>query len=362
MTITLAAALAQQLAISQSSFAQRARPQAVISNSPPAQQAQSQTEISNASFAQTARSQTAIAQSSPSQPAKSQPAVSPSAVSQPVINAIPFTYFEHLIIIPVKVGDKSTNFILDTGAGVNVISQTLAEKQGFKPLGKVAGKRMSGQKLIMAQRSVPSFDVGTCHRSNLPMALWRLENVFPGSSKLANVDGLLSLEFFKKIPFTIDYGRQTIFFEDSDSLAMRAAYGVSIPIDIVKERGQTSVFMPLSFSSGSFAKVEVDTGSGAIILDLKYLNEFGVKTQSPDVQTQQGTDETGHAYVRYFTKLTGDAFLAQNRTFTQTKPKVQFQKIIYDGLVGDGFLSNYIVTFDLPNKRMIFGLPPPKLQ
>jgi hypothetical protein len=33
------------------------------------------------------------------------------------------------------------------------------------------------------------------------------------------------------------------------------------------------------------------------------------------------------------------------------------QKIIYDGLVGDAFLRNFIVTYDLQNARMIFARP-----
>jgi hypothetical protein len=31
-----------------------------------------------------------------------------------------------------------------------------------------------------------------------------------------------------------------------------------------------------------------------------------------------------------------------------------FQKIIYDGLVGRAFLRNFVVTFDVPNERLIF--------
>jgi hypothetical protein len=41
----------------------------------------------------------------------------------------------------------------------------------------------------------------------------------------------------------------------------------------------------------------------------------------------------------------------------QANPDVQFQEIIYDGLLGDRFLRNFIVTYDLPRSRMIFTLP-----
>jgi hypothetical protein len=34
-----------------------------------------------------------------------------------------------------------------------------------------------------------------------------------------------------------------------------------------------------------------------------------------------------------------------------------FQKIIYDGLIGDAFLRNFVVTFDVAAARMIFAIP-----
>jgi hypothetical protein len=34
-----------------------------------------------------------------------------------------------------------------------------------------------------------------------------------------------------------------------------------------------------------------------------------------------------------------------------------FQKIIYDGLVGDSFLRSFVVTFDVWNSRMVFARP-----
>jgi hypothetical protein len=32
-----------------------------------------------------------------------------------------------------------------------------------------------------------------------------------------------------------------------------------------------------------------------------------------------------------------------------------FQKIIYDGLVGDSFLRDFVVTYDMGNSQMIFA-------
>lgn len=272
-------------------------------------------------------------------------------------DGIPFKYAAgHMLVIPGKVNDNDTNFILDTGAGVNVISRTLADKLGCRPDGKVTGQRMSGQNVTMKLVNVSALQVGSCLQKNLPMAAWKLEDALAGAPDLTQVDGFVSLEFFKKVPFTIDYAQKMIFIENDASLKKRVSKGVSIPIQVTHKHAQTSINMLVWFSNGSHAKVEVDTGSGALILDERYMRELGVKRESVDVKTENGIDETGHPYVRYFTKLPFDVFLAQNRKFTQLKPKVQFQKIIYDGLIGDGFMNNFTVTYDLPHKRMIFEL------
>ncbi len=42
----------------------------------------------------------------------------------------------------------------------------------------------------------------------------------------------------------------------------------------------------------------------------------------------------------------------------QPHPEVMFQRIIYDGLVGDAFLRRFTVTYDVSCERVIFGEAP----
>ncbi len=56
----------------------------------------------------------------------------------------------------------------------------------------------------------------------------------------------------------------------------------------------------MSFSNGDSARVEVDTGSSAMILDEKYMKSFAISPDDKNVKTVKGKDETGHPYVRYF--------------------------------------------------------------
>ncbi len=53
----------------------------------------------------------------------------------------------------------------------------------------------------------------------------------------------------------------------------------------------------------------------------------------------------------------GDISVTGAPGYRVTALTVMFQKIIYDGLVGDGFLRNFTTTYDLAGDRMIFASP-----
>lgn len=44
-------------------------------------------------------------------------------------------------------------------------------------------------------------------------------------------------------------------------------------------------------------------------------------------------------------------------TLAQADPKVMFQRIIYEGLLGDAFLRDFTVTYDMPGSRAVFAQP-----
>ncbi|MGI0129933.1 MAG: hypothetical protein ACREEC_07275, partial [Thermoplasmata archaeon] len=137
----------------------------------------------------------------------------------------------------------------------------------------------------------------------------------------------------------------------------RARHGAEVPVRIDRDGPATSLFVDLRLPSGSVASAEVDTGSDAMILHSRYLEELGVNPDRIDVQKKEGTDETDHRYVRYFTRVHGRVSLAGAPKIFQTDPEVMFQEIIYDGLVGDAFLRTFDVTYDLARSRMIFADP-----
>ncbi len=274
-------------------------------------------------------------------------------------SGIPFNYVGgHILVIPVKVGSKDSKFILDTGAGVNILSTTLAKTIEYKPGKQHSGRRMSGQKLTMKMARIPSLQVGENKQENVPVALWKFDDILPSDAEFKEIEGFVSLEYFKNTPFTLDYTKKLLYIENESSLKTRLEAGNVAPVEIEQHGNvETSIKIPITFSNKKKAKVEVDTGSGSLILDASYMKSFGISADDKSVKTTKGKDETGHAYVRYATSLPADFSLSAATQIKQSKPNVMFQKIIHQGLIGDSFLSNFIVTYDLPHKRMIFALP-----
>jgi hypothetical protein len=131
----------------------------------------------------------------------------------------------------------------------------------------------------------------------------------------------------------------------------------TILLNLRNLRRLNGVDVSLRFSNGQTVLAEVDTGSGSLILNAEYMQAFGIKETDAGVNIKTGKDETGHSYKRIFCQLPADVFLAKGADFRQAKPNVQFQNIIHQALVGDSFLRNFVVTYDLPHKRMIFAHP-----
>ncbi len=273
------------------------------------------------------------------------------------VSHIPFHYFgDHFVVVPCHLdGSVAARLILDTGAGVTALSNSLLNRLGHKPTGRsYTGRRMSGQALSIPLTTVDSISLDGFQRDQLTVGTFDFGDLLTGPQ---SVDGILSLGVFERDPVTEDHGARSLTIEDEDSMERRVRYGSVVTADVRKDDPSIDVFVKLRLPSDSLALVEVDTGSYDLILHERYMRELGVAQEGPGVKRVDGVDETGHRYVRYSARLEGEISLPEAPTVRQRDPAVIFQDIIYDGLVGHAFLNRYAVTYDLPRARMIFSDP-----
>jgi Aspartyl protease len=258
--------------------------------------------------------------------------------------SVAFEYLAHLVVVPVTAGGVETRFVFDSGIGLTLVSGSLADRLGCGATGRVfTGRRMSGQEVSVPLATLDSLELGGYRRSGLTVGIFDL-----GVPGLEGIDGFLSLDYFRDAPVTVDYGSQHVAVGERPP-------GVPVAVHVDRDGPSTTVYMPLELPSGRTVSVEVDMGSDDLILDERFAAELGVDLDDASVRRVEGRDETGHEYVRRFTSLSGVVRVPTAPQLAQRDPGVMFQKIVYEGLVGQSFLRNFAVTFDLPNERLIFS-------
>jgi predicted aspartyl protease len=269
-----------------------------------------------------------------------------------MITAVPFAYLAHVLTIPVRVSGVETRFIFDTGIGVTLISEDLAARIGCRPDGSTfTGRRMSGQAITVPLGSADSLQIGASTQRDVPVGIFDMHAM----AGLGEVEGFVSLSFFRTTPVTVDYAAGTLIVEDETSLAARAAAGTTAAVHVRTDGCSTDLAMSVDLPGGKTITVEIDTGSDSLILDEGLAADAGIDLRDPAVAAVAASDETGHEFVRYFTELRGDLSVTGAPALSVANPPVMLQKIIYDGLVGDAFLRNFTTTYDLANSRVIFA-------
>lgn len=276
-------------------------------------------------------------------------------LASPFVRPVPFEYLHHLVTVPVTLnGSVESRFVLDSGIGLTLVSASIADAVGCAPSGATfSGRRMSGQEVEVTLATPTTVAFGELERTDGRVGIFDTSG-FPDD--FAPVGGFLSLAYFDETPFTVDYPQRIVQLETIETLAARAAAGRAIDVRVERDGPSVTCLMALTIPSGRDVEVEVDMGSGELILDERLAAELGLELDDPRVRRVEGADETGHAYTRSFTTLAGAIYPAGAAELVQEDPAVMFQRIVYDGLVGDEFLRRFAVTFDVGGGRMIFGV------
>ncbi|QIG43239.1 hypothetical protein G5V58_11160 [Nocardioides anomalus] len=256
---------------------------------------------------------------------------------------LPLEWYAHLVRLRARLGDDERLFLVDTGIGVSVVSSPLAQRADAEPLGTTyAGRRMSGQVVEAPLVRLPPLSVGDYAVAGHVAAVADLGDDF---------DGILGPAFFGDRTVTTDVAAATFTVHEPGA----QIEGIVVPLEVHRDEHTADPFVELVLPSGRTVLVEVDTGSDRLILDSRFLTECGLSADDERVSSREGVDETGFAYVRHDATLPGSVHLAAAPETAQASPRVMFQDIVHDGLVGSEFLYRYRFSFDLAGERLVLG-------
>jgi hypothetical protein len=270
-----------------------------------------------------------------------------AAASQKSPEHIPFLRSDDgILMIQGSVGTENQySFILDTGAGLSVLSQSLVDKLGGKRAGQFTGFRMTGERLDVQLYTIPELRVGTIMRKSALVGAW------DGLDKL-HIDGIISLNFFRDQPITLNFEHKQLIFETPASLAQRRDSGRAVPVRLDDQRGiSLELFAPFLVGSHS-AECEVDTGSQGYTIQLRYMELLGLNKEGSNVKKFEHTSILGAKETRYTAALPSLA-LEGVPSDERQNARATFEELIYDCNIGSNYWTGRSVTFDVPGRTLI---------
>ncbi len=255
-----------------------------------------------------------------------------------------------LILVDVFVADSvPARFILDTGAGIHVLSDGLRKRLRSVPAGRFTGFRHTGERVDFDLFQIPSLNIANFRQENPLAASWSLLDSF-------KIDGILSLKFFENHPFTLDLRDTVLIFETHRSLSDRLNRGRRAAIRVADDRGKSlDAFVDIQAADSLRLECILDTGSPATVLDARFMRAFAIDTTSKNVQKKTRQSLFGALETEYIATVSAIS-LWDVPSASAKNLQVTFKpQMIYDGLLGTDFLIGRRITFNIPEKYLIIN-------
>lgn len=238
-------------------------------------------------------------------------------------------------------------FIFDTGAGINCVSKTVAEKLALKQIGAVPARGVGGVTRSPLFRP-ESLAVGpmTLHDG----LLMQLDLSFLTAPLGREIGGIVGFGFLMRAVAEIDMGKGEVALHDPAAYTLTGAEWASIEItDRVPA-------VRASFDKGE-GLFRLDTGANTALTfhaptveRMKLLDDR--KTTDAMLGGVGGAIKAKAATLEWFT-IGGQRLEKLAATFA-LENKGAFANPDIDGNIGAGILRNFKLVFDYPHERMAF--------
>jgi hypothetical protein len=251
---------------------------------------------------------------------------------------IPFERSSGMVWVNVAcAGHEPLSFLLDSGAGATVFDLAAARRVGL-PLGPRRTVRGISGDADAYQLTGVAARVG-----DAPLAKSALAVDLGAISRSCgrHVDGLIGLDFFRARVVQIDYAARKIRLLDRAEAGRLV--GDTVPLAL---RGD-SACVRLAVGTHPAGWVRVDTGCDSAV---EWVNPptGNQKPGGPSIAAGRGSPHGTSAEVTL-----GTEHLANIRVGLHEAPLFAGEA----GLIGNGLLSRYRVTFDLAKKRLLLAKP-----
>ncbi|MBV8155399.1 MAG: hypothetical protein JO241_05050 [Candidatus Eremiobacteraeota bacterium] len=244
-------------------------------------------------------------------------AIVSTAVPAAAVQTVPFSDEGGLIHVAVSVDRQApVPMLVDLGAGVNIVSERLAHLVAYT--GKYTTMRLTGERLDLPIGKVVSIAIGDVGIGDPTVGVWK------GLVAARGVDGLISANAFRDRATTIDFRGKQIVIEDAVSFPERRRTATYVPLFLQDELNYAmGVFARFKFGNGKTGLCEIDTGRSDTVLDNVYA-PGGIASIELDGAPQTHVDA----------------------------PKVKFDNLLYDCMIGNDFWGGRTITLDILNRGL----------
>ncbi|HVF51243.1 MAG TPA: aspartyl protease family protein [Pyrinomonadaceae bacterium] len=273
------------------------------------------------------------------------------SITGPSRSRVSFEIVNNRPIIKVRINDNKEplRFVVDTGAGMCVVSTTAADRLGLRSVARGGNARAVGGSgsFEIVYGFLRSLEIGEARIENVPIYIRKFFN------EQEKIDGYIGLSVVAKYLTSIDYGERTMTLlrddaRDKAMAAITAQSGIDIPIRITSsgfwsgEVQLDGVTKPLNFIMDTGATITVVSAALAAREDLSRhaqstkLTVYGAAGVTDDVQMLllPRISFGAHARPRIPAAVLDMDAINETAGFEQT------------GIVGGNVLRHYRVTFD----------------
>lgn len=254
-----------------------------------------------------------------------------------------------LILIPARVNERGPyEFILDTGAGMSLVSPGLASGLGIVADGTREGAGAGGR-VTVAMGRVESLAVGAAVRGPMPIAVTaEVDRI--GAAVGQRIDGDLGYDFLKAFTLTLDYQRRVIRLAQGgqEVAGGGGASHTRVPFRLAGPV-KPLVMVPAYVNGRGPHAFVLDTGASATVLSPALAAGLGIETVAAEPMTgaggileatvgRVGTLSVGGAVLQEVSIVVAD--------FLSELGRVAGEPI--EGVLGYNFLRHFRVTVDYP--------------
>jgi predicted aspartyl protease len=214
-----------------------------------------------------------------------------SAASATIVD-IPFSTVyagKSAVIVDVLLNGKGPYpFLLDTGAGVNVLTPSLVKELDLPSVGQMEMNSGGVKEVNGSLVAVKSAKLGPLELPNMMYASLALPSSMP-------FRGVLGVAFFEHFKVGIDFDRKTVHLDDAPKFKYPGA-GQTMHLVFVPNDQRPRIFAGVEGHPGLYL---LDTGNmGSIILNAKFVEKYSMTTDRKVLESSGDATVTGNRTSR----------------------------------------------------------------